>query len=224
MQNVEPGGSRASVVAMRAKGPQTMMVEITWATPLYEFLRRCNASPLPKVVLDCGAGGSHPPLSLFYQYGYKTFGIEIAEKALVYAQGYCAENSMSLNIIGGDMRHIPFPRESFSFVYSFNAIDFMTKPDIAISMREITRVLKRDGLCYVNFLSVDDAETWGPFCSTAPAIHLLKSQRFAHFRDNEADAYFGGFTVLRKAKSRTDKLWEGKILRRAQIEYIARKN
>lgn len=199
------------------------MIEIIWATPLYEFLRQCNASPLTKDVLDCGAGGSHPPLSLFYQYGYKTYGIEIAEESLAEAQIFCTENNMPLDIIRGDMRRIPFPSNSFSFIYSYNAIDFMTKPDIAVSMREITRSLKTNGLCYVNFLSIDDAETWEPFCETAPALDLLKSKRFAHFEDNEADVYFEDYDVVRKEKKLTDKLWEGKMLKRAEIEYIARK-
>ncbi|MGB2956358.1 MAG: class I SAM-dependent methyltransferase [Anaerolineales bacterium] len=199
------------------------MIEIIWATPLYEFLRQCNASPLTKDVLDCGAGGSHPPLSLFYQYGYKTYGIEIAEESLAEAQIFCTENIMPLDIIRGDMRRIPFPSNSFSFVYSYNAIDFMTKPDIAVSMREITRSLKTNGLCYVNFLSIDDAETWEPFCETARALDLLKSKRFAHFEDNEADVYFEDYDVVRKEKKLTDKLWEGKMLKRAEIEYIARK-
>jgi ubiquinone/menaquinone biosynthesis C-methylase UbiE len=199
------------------------VIDVIWATPLYEFLRRCNASLLPKEVLDCGAGGSDPPLSLFYHYGYRTYGIEIAEKPLADAQRFCAENDMPLNIIRGDMRSIPFPSERFSFIYSYNAIDFMTKPDIAVSMSEITRALKPDGLCYVNFLSVDDAETWEPFCETASARDLLKSERFAHFEDNEADVYFRDFEVVRKEKRLTDKLWEGRVLRRAEIEYIARK-
>ncbi|MGB3701122.1 MAG: class I SAM-dependent methyltransferase [Anaerolineales bacterium] len=199
------------------------MIEVIWATPLYEFLRRCNASPLTKDVLDCGAGGSQPPLSLFYQYGYQTFGIEIAEQPLAEARKYCAENNMPLGIIRGDMRSIPFSGKKFSFLYSFNAIDFMTKPDIAVSMKEITRVLKTKGLCYVNFLSVDDAETWEPFCKTASAPNLLKSERFAHFEDDEADVYFEDYDILRKEKRLTDKLWEGKILKRAEIEYIARK-
>jgi SAM-dependent methyltransferase len=198
-------------------------MEVIWATPLYEFLRLCNASSLPKEVLDCGAGGSRPPLSLFYQYGYKTYGIEIAEVALDEAQKFSAENSMPLDIIYGDMRSIPFSSKRFSFIYSFNAIDFMTKPDIAVSMREITRVLKTDGLCYVNFLSVDDAETWEPFCKTGPAVNLLKSERFAHFEDNEADVYFEDYDVVRKEKRLIDKLWEGKLRRRAEIEYIVRK-
>jgi ubiquinone/menaquinone biosynthesis C-methylase UbiE len=178
---------------------------------------------LTKNVLDCGAGGSQPPLSLFYQYGYQTFGIEIAEKPLEEAQRFCADNNIPLGIIRGDMRCIPFSDKAFSFIYSFNAIDFMTKPDIALSMREITRVLKSGGLCYVNFLSVDDAETWEPFCKTAPAIELLKSERFAHFEDNEADFYFEAYDILRKEKRLQDKLWEGKLRRRAEIEYIARR-
>ncbi|MCJ7703108.1 MAG: class I SAM-dependent methyltransferase [Anaerolineales bacterium] len=199
------------------------MIEIIWATPLYEFLRQCNASPLTKDVLDCGAGGSQPPLSLFYQYGYKTYGIEITEKSLAEAQMFCAENNMPLDIIRGDMRRIPFPSKSFSFVYSYNAIFFMTKHDIAVSMREITRALKSNGLCYVNFLSVDDAESWEPFCETAFARELLKSERFAHFEDNEADVYFEDLEIVRKEKRLIDKLWEGRVLKRAEIEYIARK-
>jgi ubiquinone/menaquinone biosynthesis C-methylase UbiE len=199
------------------------MIDVIRATPLYEFLRQCNANPLGREILDCGAGGAHPPLSLFYHYGYKTYGIEIAEEAQAQAQRFCEEKNMPLNIIRGDMRRIPFPGEWFSFVYSYNAIDFMTKPDIAVSMREMERVLKPGGLCYVNFLSVDDRECWEPFCKTAPAMDLLKSVGFAHYADDEADVYFEAFTIVRKAKRLVDKVYRGRRLRQADIEYIARK-
>ncbi|HEY70142.1 MAG TPA: class I SAM-dependent methyltransferase [Anaerolineae bacterium] len=198
------------------------MRAIIWATPLYEFLRQCNTSSLEKTVLDCGAGGSTPPLSLFYQHGYRTCGIDIYEEAWKEAQRFCVENDMPLNIVGGDMRDIPFPDENFSFVYSFNAIDFMTKPDIALAMREITRVLKPGGLCYVNFLSVDDQESWDPFCKTA--ANRLKSERFSHFEDCEADAFFEAYTIQRKEKRWIEKLWEGRILKQANIGYIAEKH
>jgi ubiquinone/menaquinone biosynthesis C-methylase UbiE len=200
-----------------------LSIEVIWATPLYEFLRQCNASEQSKEVLDCGAGGSQPPLSLFYQYGYKTCGIDIAEHSIADAQTFCAHNHMPLNIMYGDMRRIPFPDKHFSFVYSFNAISFMTKADIALSVKEMTRVLKANGLCYVNFHSVDDAETWDPFCETAPVKKILKSERFAHFEDDEADVYFDDYVILRKEKRLTDKLWNGRVLKRAEIEYIAKK-
>ncbi len=198
------------------------MNEISWATPLYEFLRLCNASPLEKTVLDCGAGGDQPPLSLFYRHGYKTYGIEIAEPALAESRAFCHENNMPLRIFRGDMRAIPFDDQSFSFVYSFNAIIFMTKPDIALTMKEIERVLKPGGLCYLNFMSVDDPDE-STFCQTAPAQELLKSERFAKHEDNEAEAYFENFEILRKQKSWIERVSGKSKIEQAEIEYITRK-
>lgn len=197
-------------------------MEVNWATPLYEFLRRCNADPLPKTVLDCGAGGSQPPLSIFYSSGYFTAGIEIASGPLDEAQEYCLKNKMHLNIIGGDMRCIPFGKESFSFVYTFNAIDFMSKPEVLIAIKEITRVLRPGGLFYVNFISVDDEETWDPFNERGQK--LFRNDVFSHYEDDEADIYFEEYQIQRKEKRLTDKLWQGRLTKRAEIEYILRKN
>jgi len=83
--------------------------------------------------------------------------------------------------------------------------------------------LKPGGLFYVNFLSVDDAETWEPFCDNYESRELLKSKGFAHFEDLEADRFYEGFMILRKEKRLTDRLWEGRVLKRAEIEYIAQK-
>ena len=196
--------------------------EVIWATPLYEFLRQCNASALAKRVLDCGAGGTEPPLSLFYQYGYETCGIEIATHALDQASQFCRDSGMPLRIFRGDMRTIPFASESFSFVYSFNSIMFMTKPDIARSMREMERVLRPSGLLYVNFVSVDEPDK-GPFCDTAPARLLLKSERFAQHEDNEPDAFFDAFEILRKEKRFEDKVHGSGRSLQVYIEYIAQK-
>ncbi|MGC1120504.1 MAG: hypothetical protein WBA22_05365 [Candidatus Methanofastidiosia archaeon] len=52
--------------------------------PLYAFLRECNASSLEKEVLDCGAGGERPPLALFYEYGYKTLGIDTSDEQIAW--------------------------------------------------------------------------------------------------------------------------------------------
>jgi len=98
----------------------------------------------------------------------------------------------------------------------------MTKPDIAVAMREIERVLKPGGLCYVNFVSVDDPDD-RPFCETAPARHLLKSERFAKREDNEADAHLRRFEIVRKEKRLIDKAHGIGRFRQAYVEYIARK-
>jgi hypothetical protein len=98
----------------------------------------------------------------------------------------------------------------------------MTKPDIKRSMREMERVLKCGGLFYVNFVSVEDPDD-RPFSETAPARVLLKSEGFAKHEDEEADAYFSGFEILRKQKTWVDKVHGRGRLKQVYIEYIARK-
>jgi len=194
------------------------MKKVIWATPLYKFLRECNSSPLEKSVLDCGAGGDDPPLQLFYDYGYETCGIEVAENPLKQAKNFCRENKVELNILKGDMRRIPFKTEAFSFVYSYNAIFFMTKKDIAVAMKEIERVLGPGGLCYVNFLSVDDSEK-NTFCKP-----FLGSTGFSYHEDDEPSKYFSNFQIIHKEKRIAERTWNGKLSVRADIDYIAKKN
>jgi len=170
--------------------------------------------------LRCGRLAS-PPLNL-YQYGYRTFGVEIEEEALTKAYQYCSKNRMQLNIIRADMRRLPFKDCSFSFVYSYDAIFFMIKPDIARALKEMERVLKPNGLCFVNFESIDDPDR-RPFCESAPIKRLLGSEGFSYHEDDEADSYFAHYEILLKQKKLIDKLYEGQRLKQVLIEYIARK-
>ena len=115
------------------------MKHISWATPLYKFLRYCNSSSLQKTVLDCGAGGHHPPLHVFADYGYEAYGIEISGEALKHVQEFCTENDLELGLLKGDMRKLPVVDEAFSFVYTYNAIHMLAKDDIALAISEIER-------------------------------------------------------------------------------------
>lgn len=193
------------------------MKKVIWATPLYKFLRYCNDSPLEKIVLDCGAGGDDPPLQLFYENGYKTFGVEVSKDPFRQAKKFCKEHSLKLNILKGDMRYLSFISESFSFVYSFNAIFFMTKKDIEVSIKEIERVLKPSGLCFVNFASVDEPDK-GPFCKP-----FLGNPRFSQHEDDEPDQYFSHFEIIHKEKRIIEKRTHGKRLVQVYIDYIAKK-
>jgi ubiquinone/menaquinone biosynthesis C-methylase UbiE len=123
---------------------------------LYNFLRFALDNPSEKKILDCGAGGSTPPLSLFHSYGFETYGIDISEEQLEAAKQFCEKNDVELNIQYGDMRNIPFEDESFGFVYSIFSSVHLTKKDTGIAVKEMERVLKKGGLCYITFLSVKD--------------------------------------------------------------------
>jgi ubiquinone/menaquinone biosynthesis C-methylase UbiE len=196
--------------------------EICWATPLYEFVRLCEASGLDRMVLDCGAGGSDPPLALFRARGYRTCGVEVQDEQLAKARRYCRERGMQLSIFRGDMRHLPFADASFPFVYAYNAVFFMTKPDVVRAMGEIERVLAPDGLCYVNFRAMEDAD-WRPFPAHTYAARVFGSEHFAHHDDAEVDALFAGFEMLRREKCWIDKLHDGRRYQEVLIECFARK-
>jgi ubiquinone/menaquinone biosynthesis C-methylase UbiE len=202
---------------------ETMMHTINWATPLYKFLRFCNQSELEKVVLDCGAGGDQPPLEMFFDCGYQTFGIELAPDPLTDVRGFCKERGKDLNIIQGDMRHIPIGDEQVSFVYSYNAIFFMTKEDIQQALKEMERVLRVGGLCFVNLLSVDEHK-WNKDEYSEKGLAMFGSAYFAYHEDNEADDFFSNFEILHKEKRILERLLKnGEILKQAYLDYIVRK-
>lgn len=203
---------------------------VSRATPLYEFLRLCNNSGLERKVLDCGAGGVQPPLYLFSQYRYQTFGIDINEHAIKNAEDFCKKNKLNvdLNINLGDMRAIDYDDGSFSFVYSFNTINHLSKKDTIKAMKEIERVLVPNGLCYVNFGSEDseigdrgkkigEGEYLMPIGKNETALHSFHT-------DNEADIYFKNFKLLHKEKSLLHRYENGQLqFILGKIDYIGKK-
>jgi ubiquinone/menaquinone biosynthesis C-methylase UbiE len=199
------------------------------AAQLYTFLQYCSNSPLEKEVLECGAGvwpSLVPLLVRFHEHGYVTHGIEISDERLAATRDYCEEHQMDLDIRKGDMRELPFADRAMSFVFSYNAIFHMTKKDVAASMREIERILKPKGLCFVNFLSVDsDAYGQGEELNRGEFLERQHGEEMLHsyYEDNEADEYFGGFKVLYKEKRILERLLDGDKHVRAYIDYIAQK-
>jgi ubiquinone/menaquinone biosynthesis C-methylase UbiE len=191
---------------------------------LHRFMEHCKASPLDNVVLDCGAGipgEKVPPLVLFQQEGFKTYGVDISARNIETAQCCARRHQVDLRLTKGDMRRIPFADDSVSFVLSYNTIYHMSKADMAAAMAEIKRVLKPGGSCYVNFFSVEHSSygrgekvTDGEFNydeEGRPMVHTF-------LRDHEADALFVGMEIVHREKRR-DPGTDGK----AFIDYIATK-
>ncbi len=184
-----------------------MGIEHIHRPPLYRFLRLIQNEPLPKKILDCGAGGKVPPLALFHSYGYETHGIEFSQDQIDRADRYCKEHDISLNIEHGDMRALPFENESFSYVYSISTIFHLTKKDSAIAVKEMERVLKPGGYLYVDFLSVEDGQ-YGegkpvdPLNSPGEFYQKEHSGQVIHsyFEDNEPDKFFQTTKIVIKHK------------------------
>lgn len=202
------------------------MKQIIRQIPLYRFLMFCNESDLDKTVLDCGAGGNCPPLSLFSDYGYLTHGIEFSQNQLDTANKFAAENNQTLNIELGDMRNIKFDDESFSFVYSYNSVFHMSKEDVKKSVNELKRVLKKGGLLFVNFLTVNDFRCgtgvshgnnqYDQMDDHVPVIH-------SYFEINEADEFFKDMQLVYKEDRTLERIYDGQLIKQGYVDYILKK-
>tara|TARA_Y100000588_G_C13771286_1_gene718324 strand:+ start:82 stop:696 length:615 start_codon:yes stop_codon:yes gene_type:complete len=196
-------------------------------TPLYRFLALCNSvrGNEKKRILDCGAGGTMPPLSLFNEHGFETVGIEFSKNQVDLANAFGASRDQKLDVRLGDMTHLPFEDASFDFVYSYNSVFHMKKKQIREAVNEMKRVLKPGGFLFVNFLSVEDFR-----CGEGP--HLGDNQYeqmddepviHSYFDLDEAEDYIGEMTFVMKERRLIERMYEGERIKQGFIDYIVRK-
>jgi len=177
------------------------MIEKIYPAQLYTFLDYANDTEIDKTVLDCGAGGRFPKFTLFSQYGYETYGIEIDKESLQKAEDFCKEYKINAQTTKGDMRNLPYESEMFGFVYSYNTIFHMSKEDIKKSIKEMIRVLKKGGLLYLNLLSFDDS-IYGVGEEISPGMFRQNKGEYdiehTFVGVDEGDTYFNGCEILYK--------------------------
>ena len=70
------------------------------AVPVYYFLSAITnrlsegETSRGKRILDCGAGGVLPPVALFHQHGFDSWGIDTSDEQLDKARRYCRRHGM----------------------------------------------------------------------------------------------------------------------------------
>jgi SAM-dependent methyltransferase len=210
------------------------MYETFRQVPLYRFLGLCEVAHendgLRRIVLDCGAGGTQPPLALFAQAGYETHGIELSQAAIAAATTYADERGLSLGIERGDMCHLPFSDGSVPFVYSYNSVFHMRKEQIRAAVAEMLRVLEPGGLLFVNFLTVndqrygtgravDDSKDEGEFWQEDDGVPVIHS----YFGPTETTDMLGGLERLWREERTLERPYEGTTVRQGFVDYVVRK-
>ena len=180
-----------------------------------------------KTVLDCGAGGSTPPLALFYEYGFKTTGIDISMNQIEASKTYGKKHDMDLNIIPGNMLDLEFPDKSFSCVYSYNSSVHLSKKDTRRAVAEMLRVLKPGGVMYINFIwepakqmylgeERAPGECWMMGRDGEMVLHTL-------FSEEETDELMKDTEVLLKSKEMLTMKYGDELFDDAYIHYYIRK-
>lgn len=120
-------------------------------TQIYNFLRLCNQSNLERKVLDCGSGGMLPPIHLFEMYGFTCTAIDSSDINISDANTFLEKRYSQTKVLNGDIRNLDFEDNSFSFVYTCEALLGMGAIEIKESVREMIRVLVPEGLLFVEF-------------------------------------------------------------------------
>ncbi len=181
------------------------------AIPVYSFLSfiqsrqpEGGASRRPKI-LDCGAGGAVPPLGLFHRHGFDPWGMDASRAQLQRAADFAHDKAVELHCCQGDMRQIPFSDRSFAYVYEHYSMCHLSKKDTCAAIHEMYRVLKKGGLCFLGFISVDtwprsafgqekgQGEYWGEEAGNKDTLHSL-------FTDGEAEDMLSGWEILQSEK------------------------
>lgn len=124
--------------------------------------------PRESKILDLGCGSGRFSVGAA-KLGFNVTGVDITPEAVRAAQTR-AENSNITNVqfLVGDMTELPFKNEEFDYVFcprfSINAVATVEKRKQAI--KEMTRVVKSDGLVFV--------ESFNKFyCGTGPFLPLV---------------------------------------------------
>ncbi len=202
--------------------------ELLFPAPFYNFLSYISDSDIDGPILDCGSGGPNPKQQLFVLLGFDAIGIECSEKRLEMAQNFARQYKLKLSMQLDDMRAISFETNYFGHVYSWNTIFHMNKQDIKTSLKEMIRVLKPGGLCFVNFLSVD-SEFYGKGeeVSTGEFERFYGDEKVLHtfFTDKESDGFLDNLEIeiLYKEKRILQKKLEDRVMKDSYIDYIIQK-
>lgn len=122
---------------------------------------RSFSEPVAALDLGCGAGRHYMFLR---ECGFETYGIDLSEAALEYARAWALEAGVpqpEASLVRGTAQQLPWPARSFDCVVSHAVLDSMPFALARQAVLEVARVLRHDGLLYVDLISGDAREFYG---------------------------------------------------------------
>lgn len=114
----------------------------------YYFNREVNKLNKKSKILDIGCGTGNQILELRNK-GFNVVGIEPAENMRMHA-----EKKLPKGIVkNGSLLNLPFPDDSFDFVYALEIFRYFDSEDNLRGLREVYRVLKPKGVFFATFVN-----------------------------------------------------------------------
>jgi SAM-dependent methyltransferase/uncharacterized protein YbaR (Trm112 family) len=133
--------------------------------------------PLPagdgRLLLDIGCNWGRWTIAAA-RAGYRPIGIDPSFEAIVAARRIAQQLGVDARYVVGDGRRLPFGDATFDVVFSYGVLQHFSKPDVAVAVEEIGRVLTRRGFSWVQMPN---------------ALGLLNVVRLAQRRFREGDNF-----------------------------------
>ena len=133
--------------------------------------------------LACGYGRFSIPLA---ERGFRVYGVDITPAFIDVAQKEAGKRNLDIEFKVGDMRKIPYNKESFDYVICmWNAFSELTlQADQVAAVREVYRVLRTNGMAIIEMRNhrssglieknfVDEYEAMPTFNHTRGSIRNL---------------------------------------------------
>ena len=131
-----------------------------WKTPSvesYYLLNRWKSQQGKKSFLDLGFGiGRHS--ILFGKNGFDVSCFDISQNAIDRTKEWAESENLLFNYKVGDMIELPYSDEEFDCVYCRNVISHTDTEGMRKIIKELYRIMKKDGECY---LTLGSKDTWG---------------------------------------------------------------
>lgn len=123
-----------------------------------EFIDQNKYNVTPKI-LDFGCGiGRH--LKLLKEFNLDPYGFDLSEEAIGVAKSNFVKfgfNDLVDKVIVADITALPYENEKFDFMLSHGVLDSMPYEIAKKGIKELSRVLKDDGLIYFDVISTQDS-------------------------------------------------------------------
>ena len=98
--------------------------------------------------MDLGCGiGRHTVL--FAQNGFNTYAFDLSEEAINTTKKWAEELNLNVDYKIGDMLNLPYEDNSFDCMLCRNVISHTDTKGVEKIIKEINRVLREDGECYL---------------------------------------------------------------------------
>jgi ubiquinone/menaquinone biosynthesis C-methylase UbiE len=130
--------------------------------------------------LEAGCGPAANAFQLA-QEGVEVAGVDLSRTALQAASAAFAERGLSGEFVLGDVRELPFPDESFDFVYAGGVVEHFRETGRAVS--EMTRVLRPKGRLLLTVPTLTLSYPYLFLRGNVPAVPLVEDvMSFVQFR------------------------------------------